>query len=71
MSIKLVVYTDLKTFDNYWYGYGSIEDSRFDETIGKYCIKINYQEDEFHARYQQGRFASGLIFAKLEGIVGN
>ena len=62
MSIKLLVHTDEKTFNSYYYGYGTIECMSPDEVI------INYGKDRYHAEYQEGRFASGLIFARLEEV---
>lgn len=65
MSNKLIVYTNPKTFDSYWYGYGKIEGIHFDDETGVYRIEVDYGEDDYHARFQEGRFASGLIFAEI------
>ena len=64
MTIKLMVNTSQRLFDAYWYGYGTVEQVPFANS-DVIQFTIDYGDDEYHAAYQDGRFASGLIFSTI------
>lgn len=58
---------DPKVFSSYWYGSGSLESEEEGSKPNTYTFTVLY-EDEYYARYQAERFASGLYFAKVEKV---
>lgn len=63
--VKLTVMVPTKeVFDAYWYGYGEVV-SVDESEDGKVTVVVDYGDDQYHADYQEGRFASGLYFAKV------
>lgn len=67
MSFKLTV-PDIKklVFDAYYYGYGTIVEEIEGSIPDTTTFVIDYEDDEYRCRYQDGRFASGGRFCKVE-----
>ena len=63
----LTVYTpNQQVFETYWYGYGTVvSQGPVNEGRGWRTV-VNYGDDSYHAKYQQGRFQSGLYYADLQ-----
>lgn len=57
---------DKATFDAYYYGYGDVVFMTDMLTPGMITVQIDYGLDLYHLRYQEGRFASGLYFCRVE-----
>lgn len=53
------------TFWAYWYGAGELV-GREVQPNGNTRFTVDYGDDEYRANYQAGRFASGLIPARVE-----
>lgn len=75
MAFKLTVpNVDTRTFYAYWYGTGdleSVDGVKTEDWIrvpGAHTFVVNYGEDEYRCRYQDGRFASGMYFSKVEEV---
>lgn len=61
--ILTVTVPSIEVFNSYYYG--TADDVRMTELPdGMYQFTLVYSDD-FLARYQEGRFASGLYFCKL------
>lgn len=71
MAFKLIIPNIEKhIFEAYWYGNGEIES--ITEGIipardgsSTFTYVVNYGDDEYRCRYQDGRFGSGLHFSKV------
>lgn len=65
----LVVTVAPNIFNAYWYGTGEvIEQTPVDAS--RFLYRVDYGTDEYRARYQADRFASGLYFASVEAVGG-
>lgn len=65
MTIKLTVNVpSVEIFNAYWYGTGEVISSEVNPA-GGWTFVVDYGEDRYRADYQEGRFASGLYFAKV------
>lgn len=53
-------------FSRYWYGSGEIIEMVEGEVPFTMSYVIDYGDDEYRCRYQDGRFASGLYFSRVE-----
>ena len=63
--ILTVTVPDQRTFDAYYYGKADeVHMVPNDGPRGGYTYTLVYS-DPYHARYQEGRFASGLYFCRL------
>jgi len=68
--MKLVVTTpSTQIFEAYYYGYGEVVEQYELDSPGVYYgwrTVVDYGDDDYHAKYQQGRFQSGLYHAEIE-----
>lgn len=66
MSFQLIV-PNIKpdVFRSYFYGHGKVVSVTEGDKPDTSTFVIDYGDDEFRCRYQDGRFGSGLYFSKV------
>ena len=67
MRYLLTVTIAPNIFNAYWYGTGEVI-SQEPVDASRFTYVVDYGTDQFRARYQADRFASGLYFASIAEV---